>query len=71
MRETLSGTWQLALLAHDRDEQEALEFQLYLQEEYTLEQIVWVDEFGKRKKPPQRCVPTLSLSHDRVATPGS
>ena len=44
----------LSLLAKECDEQAADEKMLHLMTEYTLDQIVWIDEFGKRKKPPQR-----------------
>jgi len=46
----------LSLLAKKCDYRQSLLVQIELMENYTLRQLVWMDEFGKRKKPPQRTV---------------
>ena len=46
--------WQLSLLAKKCDYRQSLLVQIELMDNYTLRQLVWMDEFGKRKKPPQR-----------------
>ena len=45
---------QLSLLARKCDEEQALQVQIDIMESFSLAQCVWLDEFGFRKKPPQR-----------------
>ena len=56
---------QLALLAHERDAEKTLEKKLFWTSNYTLEQMVWIDEFGFGKSPrnnPQRCATPASTA---------